>query len=36
MIPFSLFNASGLLRLGLALMLLILLWLATCWAVALP
>ncbi len=36
MTPFSLFNASGLLRLAFALMLLVLLWLATCWAVALP
>jgi len=36
MIPFSLFNASGLVRLGVALALLILLWLAVCWSVALP
>jgi len=36
MTPFSLFNASGLLRLALALVVLAMLWLATCWAVALP
>ncbi|SNY75136.1 hypothetical protein SAMN02744775_03293 [Enterobacter sp. CC120223-11] len=36
MIPFSLFNASGLLRLGVALLLMALLWLAIGWAVALP
>lgn len=36
MIPFSLFNASGLLRLALALILMALLWLAARWAVALP
>lgn len=36
MMSFSLFNASGLLRLLCALILLALLWLATCWAVALP
>ena len=36
MIPFSLFNASGFLRLGVAILLLALLWLAIGWAVALP
>jgi hypothetical protein len=36
MIPCSLFNTSSLLRLVLALFLITLLWLATCWAVALP
>lgn len=36
MIPCSLFNSSSLIRLALALILIALLWLATCWAVALP
>ncbi len=36
MIPFSLFNASSLLRLGVAILLLAFLWLAIGWAVALP
>lgn len=33
---FSLFSASGLARLGYALVLLVLLWIAVCWAVSLP
>lgn len=32
----SLFGASGLARLGYALVLLAILWLAICWAVSLP
>ncbi len=36
MIPLTLFSLSGILRLLLAAMLLVVLWLLTVWAVALP